>query len=228
MLVPGLMCSARLYADQIPTLWRFGPVMVADHRHDASMEALARRVLREAPPRFALAGLSMGGYLALTIMREARERVLALALLDTSARADRPEQTERRRELIAVAESGRYSDLVDIHFPQFVHRDRREDVGLKAVVRRMAEETGAEAYVRQQQAIVGRADARATLGAVACPTLVLVGEDDELTPPKLSQEIAGAIPAAQLVAVPGCGHLSTLERPEVVNVALTAWLEGFS
>ena len=97
VLIPGLNCSARLYAEQIPALWRFGPVQVADHTRDDSMDALATRILAVAPPRFALAGLSMGGYLALTIVRHAPERVQRLALLDTSARPETPEQTARRR-----------------------------------------------------------------------------------------------------------------------------------
>ncbi len=224
VLVPGLMCSARLYAGQIPALWRFGPVLVADHRRDDRMEAIARRVLETAPPRFALVGLSMGGYIALSLLRQAPERVAGLALLDSSARADRPEQTARRQELIALAEGGRLDELVDIHFPQFVHRDRLADSELKSIVRRMAEETGAEAYVRQQHAIMARADARDRLAEIRCPTLVLVGDGDELTPPKLSQEIAAAIAGSRLVVVPECGHLSTLERPETVNAALADWM----
>jgi pimeloyl-ACP methyl ester carboxylesterase len=218
------MCSARLYAGQIPALWRFGPVLVVDHRRDDCMEAIARRVLETAPPRFALVGLSMGGYIALSLLRQAPERVAGLALLDSSARADRPEQTARRQELIALAEGGRLDELVDIHFPQFVHRDRLADSELKSIVRRMAEETGAEAYVRQQHAIMARADARDRLAEIRCPTLVLVGDGDELTPPKLSQEIAAAIAGSRLVVVPECGHLSTLERPEAVNAALADWM----
>src|SRR4051794_31005612 len=94
LFVPGLNCSARLYGPQLPVLWRFGPTMIADHRRDDTMDAIAGRILAAAPPRFALLGLSMGGYIALTIMRMAPERVARLALLDTSARPDRPEQTE--------------------------------------------------------------------------------------------------------------------------------------
>src|SRR5262249_7638152 len=97
VLIPGLTCSPRLYADQVPRLWRFGPVMVADHTRDDSMSAIARRILAAAPPRFALAGLSMGGYIAFEIMRQAPQRVVKLALLGTGARAETSEQTERRK-----------------------------------------------------------------------------------------------------------------------------------
>src|SRR5262245_66465122 len=111
VLVPGLNCSARLYAEQIPVLWRFGPVQVADHTRDDSMAAIAARILAAAPPRFALAGLSMGGYIALTIVQQAPERVARLALLDTSARPETPEQTARRKPQIALAESGPFAGV---------------------------------------------------------------------------------------------------------------------
>jgi pimeloyl-ACP methyl ester carboxylesterase len=226
LLVPGLNCSARLYQSQVSALWQSGPVMVADHRRDRTMEDIASRILEAAPPRFALAGLSMGGYIALTIMRMAPERVARLALLDTSARPDRPEQGERRLGQIALAEAGRFGEVVDALFPFFVHRDRHGDAELKRVVQLMAEETGPTAFVRQQQAIMARPDARPLLGAIRCPTLVLVGDGDELTPPALSQELADGIAGARLVVVSDCGHLSTLERPEAVNRALAEWIEG--
>jgi pimeloyl-ACP methyl ester carboxylesterase len=225
LFVPGLNCSARLYGSQLPALWRFGPTMVADHRRDDTMEAMAERILKAAPPRFALVGLSMGGYLAFVILRKAPERVARLALLDTSARPERPEQTERRSAQIALAQGGRFGEVVDALFPLFVHRNRHGDAELKRMVRLMAEETGPEAFVRQQKAIMARPDARPLLGSIKCPTLVLVGEGDELTPPALSEEIAGGIAGAQLVAVPDCGHLSTLEQPDAVNRALVDWME---
>src|SRR5271167_813421 len=185
VLIPGLTCSARLYAEQIPALWRFGPVTVADHTRDASMTGIARRILAAAPQRFALAGLSMGGYIAFEIMRQAPERVVKLALLDTGARGDTPEQTERRKVVIGLANSGRYAEVPDIAFPVYVHRRRHNDEALKRLVRTMAEETGVEAFLRQQEAIIGRPDSRPGLGRIVCPTLVLVGEGDEATPPEL-------------------------------------------
>jgi len=224
LLIPGLTCSARLYTDQIPALWQFGPVTVADHRRDGSMAAIARRILANAPPRFALAGLSMGGYIAFEIMRQAAARVAKLALLDTGARADTPEQTERRRVLMASAKSGRYAEIPEQAFPLYVHRNRHGDQALKRIVRNMAEATGAEAYLRQQQAILSRPDSRGGLAAIACPTLVLVGEGDEATPPELAREIATGIAGSRLVVIPDSGHLSTLEQPEAVTKALVEWL----
>ncbi len=225
VLVAGLNCSARLYAPQIPLLWQYGPVLVADHRRDDGMAAMARRILAAAPPRFALVGLSMGGYVAFEIMRQAAARVAKLALLDTGARAETPERTEQRKPLIALAQSGRFSEILDAQYPTLVHPSRHGDDALKATVRTMNGETGPEAYLRQQRAIIGRADSRPGLAAIACPTLVLVGDSDEPTPPGLAREMAGAIPGAKLVVVAGCGHLSTLERPDAVNQALVEWLQ---
>jgi len=224
VLIAGLNCSAGLYAHQIPVLWQFGPVTVADHRRDDSMAALARRILDAAPPRFALVGLSMGGYAAFEIMRQAPARVAKLALVDTGARADTPERTALRQPLIGLAKSGRFREIFDSQYPSLVHKSRHNDDALKARVRAMNEETGPEAYLRQMAAIIGRPDSRPGLGEIACPTLVLVGDSDEPTPPELAHEMAAAIPDARLVVVPACGHLSTLERPEAVNAALIEWL----
>lgn len=226
VLIPGLNCSARLYAEQIPVLWRFGPVMIADHTRDDSMDAIAARILADAPPRFVVAGLSMGGYIALTIVRQAPERVQRLALLDTSARPETAEQTARRKPQIALARDGRFAEVSALQFPFFVHRSRQGDETLRARVRLMAEETGAEAFLRQQHAIMTRPDARPLLAAIRCPTLVLVGDADELTPPELSREIAHGIVGSRLLVVPACGHLSTMEQPDAVNRALIEWMTG--
>jgi pimeloyl-ACP methyl ester carboxylesterase len=226
VLVPGLLVTARLYAEQIPAVWRLGPVTVADHTRDDSMAAIARRILADAPPRFALAGLSMGGYVAFEIVRQAPERVARLALLSTSARLDPPEITQRRRRQIALAQDGRFGDLADMQLPLLVHRSRLDDERLQTLVRLMADETGVEAFVREQTAIIGRADSRPDLARIACPTLVVVGDGDELIAPENSVEIADGIPGAHLVTVAESDHLSTLERPAQVTAALAEWLQA--
>ena len=225
LLVPGLTCSARLWGPQIEALWRFGPVTVVDHRSDDSMDAIARRILQDAPPRFALAGLSMGAYIAFAMLRQAPERIAKLALLDTSARPDLPEQTAGREIQIAMAQSGRFAELPEQSIERYLHPAHQSDPVLAGLVRRMAEDTGPEAFVRQMRAIIGRPDSRPLLGAIRCPTLVLVGDGDAATPPELAREIASGITGAKLVVVAHCGHLSTLEQPEAVNAALSDWLE---
>jgi pimeloyl-ACP methyl ester carboxylesterase len=224
VLVPGLLCSPRLYAEQLPALWRRGPVTVASHQHDESMTAIAARILAAAPPRFALVGLSMGGYLAFEIMRQAGQRVVQLALLNTSARPDTAEQTQRRQDQIALARAGQFTDVVDALYQRWVRASRRDDLALRQAVRQMADETGPEAFARQQTAIMNRPDSRPGLGAIQCPTLVAAGADDTLTTPEHAGEIAGGIPGARLLVIPDCGHLSALEQPAAVTRALADWL----
>lgn len=223
--IPGLICSPRLYAEQMPSLWSVGPVTVAQHGHHESMAEIARSILSSAPERFALIGLSMGGYVSFEIMRQAPERVAKLALLDTSARPDTPEQMANRRKQIEIAGTVSMSDIADGLFPKLIHRMRWSDVRLRNLTRQMAEETGRAGFVRQQTAIMNRPDSRPTLGDIRCPTMVLVGAGDELTPPDVAAEIADGIAGARLVTVPECGHLSTIECPERVTAALTEWLD---
>jgi len=175
VLVPGLNCSPRLYAPQLPALWRFGPVTIADHTRDDTMAAIAKRILDAAPPRFALAGLSMGGYIALEIIRQATDRVVKLALLDTGPRADLSEASEKRRVNIAAAQAGRFDEVIAAQFPVYVHPSRANDAALKAEYLAMCHDVGPPAYVRQQMAIMARMVCRPRLPAFRCPTLVLVG-----------------------------------------------------
>jgi pimeloyl-ACP methyl ester carboxylesterase len=190
------------------------------------MAAIAGRILAAAPPRFALAGLSMGGYVALEIVRQAPDRVTRLALLDTGARADTPEATAKRHANIALAEAGRFIDVIDPQFPLYVHPSRANDHALKADYLAMCHDVGPKAYVRQQKAIMARVDSRPLLSTIRCPTLVLVGAEDAATPLILSEEMAAGISGAQLVTVADCGHLSTIERPEAVTDALIAWMRA--
>ena len=225
VLIPGLLSSPRLYADQVPHLWRLGPVTIANHTRDDSMSALARRILASAPPRFALAGLSMGGYISFEIMRQAPERVAKLALLDTSARPDTPEQSEARRAQIALAKTGRLSEVLDALFPRLVHPKHRLDERVRQVLNQMSTDVGVDGFVRQQLANIGRPDSRPGLSAIRCPTLVLVGDSDELTPPDRAAEIADGIAGARLVTVPESGHASAVEQPEYVTRALLEFLQ---
>jgi pimeloyl-ACP methyl ester carboxylesterase len=225
LLIPGLNCSPRLYAPQLSDLWRFGPVTVANHTRDDAIAAIATRILDSAPPRFALAGLSMGGYIALEMMRQAPTRIARLALLDTGSRADPPEASAKREANIALAQAGKFDEVIDAQFPLYVHSSRMSDQALKSAYRAMCHDVGPQAYVRQQRAIMTRIDSRPSLSAIKCPTLVLVGEQDAATPSALAEEMAAAIAGARLVRVPECGHLSTLEKPEAVTKAMVAWLE---
>jgi pimeloyl-ACP methyl ester carboxylesterase len=224
LLVPGLANSPRIYAPVIPALWRYGPVMVANHIRDDNMALIARRILAEAPPRFALAGHSMGGYIAFEIMRQAPDRVAKLALINTQARPDTPEATARRRGQIARAEAGEFHAVLDELFSGFVHPSRRGDATLRQLVRDMGDDVGAEAFVRQQTAVIGRADSRPTLATIKCPTLVLTGDEDNTIPNSLSVEMAEGIFGAKLTILPHCGHMPQPEQPQATADALVEWL----
>ena len=197
-----------------------GNVLTMGAAAERALEALGERGIDRA----VVCGLSMGGYVALEIMRRAPERVAKLALLDTNGRDDSPEAQQKRRANIALAESGRFDQVIEDVWPALVHPDRRADAALKQIHVAMCNDVGPQAYVRQQKAILTRADSRPLLPSIRCPALVLVGAEDELTPPFLSEEIAAGISGARLVKVPQCGHLSTLERPDAVNKALVEWM----
>jgi len=224
VLLPGLLLDERLWARQVAALAEVAEVTVGDITQGADIDAIAGRVLAQAPPRFALAGLSMGGYVAQAIIRLAPERVSHLALLATSARADTRAQTARRRALLCLAERGRFKGVTPRLLPFYVHPDRVDDPAVAGPVLAMAETLGRDVFLRQTRAAMARVDGRVALSLVACPTLVLCGREDQATPLELSREMAALIPAADLVVLGRCGHLAPLERPEAVTAQLRYWL----
>ena len=173
---------------------------------------------------FVLTGLSMGGYVALEVMRQAPERVSRLALLDTKASPDEPEVEARRRGLIELAQKGAFKGVTPRLLPLLVHPSRLEDEALTGHIMQMAENIGRDAFIRQQQAILGREDFRPTLATIRCPTLVLCGREDRITPVQAHREMAAGIADARLVVFDDCGHLPPLERPEATNRELRRWL----
>lgn len=224
--MPGLLDDARLWQHQAAFLAGRHPFFTADLAGHESIAALAAAALSRAPAeRFALAGLSMGGYVALEIMRQAPQRVIALALLDTSARPDSAQASEFRHGLIALANTD-FDAVIDSLTPRILHPAHLGDKGLVDVIEDMAHSVGPAAFVRQQRAIMSRLDSRPFLGAIRCPTLVLCGREDALTPLEVHEEMAAAIPGAKLVVIEQCGHLSALEQPQQVAQAMQAWLTG--
>jgi len=226
VLLPGLLCDAALWEPQLSALADIADFFVADLTEQETMKDMAAAVLRDAPwKEFALAGLSMGGYVAQEIMRQAPQRVKKLALLDTRSRPEESLETERRHQFIKLAQSEHgFTPVTTRLLPFLLHPSRVKDAALVKVVREMAERIGVEAYVRQQTAIISRPDFRTDLSKIRCPTLVLCGREDQLTPISDSEFIAAAVPGAKLVVVDECGHMSTLERPEAVNRAMRKWL----
>lgn len=225
LLLPGLLCDGRLWRDQAAGLADIAEPRIADLTRDDSVAAMAARALAAAPPRFALAALSMGGYVAFEILRQAPQRVSQLALLATSARADPPKRAAVRRASLALAASGRFAGVTRKLLPQLVHA-RHVDDAVGQEVMAMAERVGRDAFLRQQQAILDRPDSSALLPTLHLPTLVGVGDDDRMTAPEESQYIQSQIAGAQLHVFRDCGHLPPLEQPAETTAVLRAWLSS--
>ncbi|UNK41590.1 alpha/beta fold hydrolase [Luteimonas sp. S4-F44] len=223
LLLPGLLCDARLWRDVVDGVSDLATPQLADLTRDDSVGDMAERVLAAAPPRFALAGLSMGGYVAFEILRRQPQRVARLALLDTSAAPDPPTRAAQRRAGLALLARGRFAGVTRQMLPRLVH-PRHVDGPVGEAVRAMAERVGADAYRRQQAAILARPDSRPLLASIAVPTLVVVGADDAMTPPAESHVLQRGIAGARLATIPDCGHLPPMEAPETTCALLREWL----
>lgn len=187
---------------------------------------LAKEALKQAPRgSFALAGHSMGGYVALEIMRQAPERVARLALLNTHARPDSPEATENRKRLMALAQTD-FPAVVTTLIPKLLTAEHLKDPEMSGTVSEMALGVGKDAFVRQERAIIGRIDSRPHLARIRCVTLVVAARDDALMPVELLEELAQGIAKATLAIVEDSGHMASLEQPEKVTDLLRAWLES--
>jgi len=231
VLVPGLMCDAAVWQQQIAALGGNRDVQVPDHGLNDSLGAMAERILDRAPPRFALAGHSMGGRVALEVVARAPERVSHLALLDTGYEALAPaEAGERERagryRLLDMARRDGMLVMARDWARGMVHPARLTDSVLMDSIHSMIARASVAQFDAQIRALLARPDRTALLGELRMPTLVLCGHDDSWAPLARHQEMARRIPASQLVDVPEAGHMSTMERPEAITSALRAWLES--
>lgn len=224
VLGPGLMNTPRLWQHQTDHLSDIADITIVDTRQDTTLTAMAERMLDAAPPTFAYAGLSMGGYMAFEMMRLAPERVTKLALLDTAAYNDTPERTAIRREMIALAEKDDFETVKRNTFPIFLAPENLKDPEMIAIADEMCDEVGPDVFIQQMTAIMNRGDSRDMLADIRVPTLVIVGRQDQGTPVAAAEEIAAGIPGARLAIIEDCGHLSTIEQPQAVTALLRDWL----
>ena len=216
LLLPGMMCDARLWAEQVEHLEQ--TTFHADTSAHETMPDMARSILRDAPDTFAMAGLSMGGILAFEIWRQAPERVTHLALLDTNPHAESADRQSMRLEQIAEVAAGRLRELATESLkPLYLAAAHRENEALLSTILDMAMDLGPDVFRRQSLALRSRIDSVPTLQTISCPTLVLCGAEDRLCPPAYHRLMAAEIPAARLTIVDACGHLSSLEQPEIVT-----------
>ncbi len=226
VLCPGLLNDAALWRHQIDGLAEMARPLVADLTVADTIAGLADAVLAMAPPRFALAGLSMGGYVSFEILRRAPERVERLALFDTSARPDTVESRQRRLDMIDIARRGGFAKLPPQILAGQLHPEHLKDERIAGVALAMADRVGAEGFIRQQTAIMSRPDSRDGLASITVPTVVVCGRQDSLTPPEIMREIAAGIPGARFVLVDRAGHLTPLEQPQATTALLQYWLQS--
>jgi pimeloyl-ACP methyl ester carboxylesterase len=227
VLIPGLACDAELWAPQAAALAAAGHGVHTSlaHFHGLTLPAMAERLLAERPGPLLLVGASMGGMLALHAALRAPGRVQGLVLVGSTARADTPELIALRRQACSLFAAGRMDEVLRANVPFAFHPNSARDPGLVARYLAMVRRAGAEALIRQNEAVMAREDLRPRLGAIACPTWVLVGEADRLTPPEHAREIAEAVPGARLEILPGAGHLPGWEQPARVNALLLQALD---
>jgi len=228
VVVPPLLCSPLAYLPVLDTLWSRGQVTFADTRRDDTITGMAKRVLRENEGEFALLGTSMGGYVALEIMRQAPGRVTALALVSTTARADSPEQRESRARQSALVEAGQFTALIDAAYTGVVAATNETSETLLTTWRSMTTPVGAEAFLQQQHAVAHRADLRSVLPTISCPTAIIHGTADRLIPITAAVETATAVPNAVYTAIEGAGHLLFHEQPTAARAAINEWLDAAS
>ncbi len=224
VLIHGLLDDRRMWGHQRRHLAACAPLATPDILAEDTVGAAAERVLASSDGPLAVAGFSMGGYIVFELLRRAPHRLARIALISTQARPDTPTKSAERQRAIAMAEAGGYEDVVDAALPDVVHPDRLADRALMGELRAMALRIGPEAYIRQQKIIMTRPDSRPNLAAIACPTLIICGRQDRLTPPPLSEEMAAAIPGARLVLLDECGHYTPMERPSATTALLQQWL----
>jgi pimeloyl-ACP methyl ester carboxylesterase len=226
ILLPGLACDDTLWRDQVPALRQHHRVVVSDvHLRHASLPEMARALLAQHTGPLVLVGSSMGGMLAQQTHREAPQRIRAMALLSTTARADTPELLRLRSEAIVEFQSGHAEAVLRANAMFAFHPDHAGDAARVDDYVAQILRIGSEQLIAQNRALMARADMRPWLADVRCPLLVVCGDQDLLTPLEHSREIAAAVPHARLEVVPNAGHLMTWEQPARVNALLLQWLE---
>ncbi|MES2939964.1 MAG: alpha/beta hydrolase [Pseudomonadota bacterium] len=226
VLLPGLASDAQMWRAQLEALASYAPVVTDAHMRHDTIEAMAAALLADHPGDLVLCGASMGGMLAMEVARQAPpQRMRGLALLGTSAAPESTYMRAERERAIVLFAQGKVREVIEPNVRFAFHKAQAQDQALVRSYVDFVLRAGADALIRQNRAVIARPDARAHLPKLRCPVLVLCGDADQIAPPACSREIASLIPQAELGVVPQCGHMLTMEKPELVNAALLAWLE---
>lgn len=225
LLLPGLASNAVMWQHQLVAMPReLNPHVTNVHSRLETIPQMAQALLQEHAGELILCGASMGGIVAMEVARQAPARVTGLALLGTNARPETPEMAKLREAAIVFFGQGRVKEVLTVNLPMAFHPSRATDEALTQTYLDFVMDAGPDQLIRQNRAIMSRPDARLHLPQVTCPTLVMCGDSDQLTPPECSREIAALIPQAELMMIDQCGHMLTMERPVEVNAALREWL----
>jgi len=226
VLLPAFMTTRALWGPQIEALADIAEIEVVELTPYDSVTKMAAAVLDRAPERFALAGLSLGGFTAFEILRRAPERVMRLALVSTTAGGDAPERLAARKTQIDAVRSGRFDEVVEGFLKVLQSPAHPWSPAVLETVRQMIHEAGPDCFFRQQDAMRNRVEMRDSLAAISCPTIVIHGRDDQSWPLENGEELAQLIPGARLSVIEICGHFPTLDQPEQTTAALRDWLLG--
>lgn len=226
LLIPGMMCDARVFTPQITEFSTERAVQIASISGCETIEQMAQKALDGAPAQFALAGLSMGAMVAMEMLHRAPERVTRVALMDTNSQSETPAIAAAREPQIVGVMAGRLAEVMtDVIRPEYLAEGpKRADI--LALVQDMAMALGEGEFVRHSRALQRRPDQQKTLRKIRMPALVLCGAEDKLTLPRRHEFMSELIPYATLRIIDGAGHLPTLEAPEATNAALREWLNA--
>lgn len=222
-LLPGLLCDETVWRAQVDCLGETADVRVPDYGGANRIGEMARIALRDAPERFSLAGHSMGARVALEVLRQAPERVVRLALLDTGVHAIKPDEREKRMKLVTIAREKGMGALADAWLPPMVHPDRRNDDAFMAPLRAMVMRSTPDRFAGQIEALLNRPDTAPALAAITCPLLAGAGRQDEWSPVAQHEEILKRAGHGRLAVFEDAGHMAPFEAPGAVNAALLEW-----
>lgn len=226
VFLPGLLCDKRLFKTQIEAFNKLTITQFINLNAATSIEQMAKLTLKHAPKEFGLVGFSMGGYVAFEILRQNPNAVKKLALISTTARLDTPEMRQRRKDFITLAKRGKFRGITRQLLPQMIAPSRLQDHELTQEIIKMGRDSEAQTFINQETAILGRQESLKLLPKIECPTYIIAGQQDLVTPPECQTTMCRLIPDAHLYLLENTGHMLPMEQPEKSTTLLRNWYLG--